>query len=84
MTSMIGTRHECQCCARIATIVDVYDDGGGEHGYIYTFDGEPGQRWISTKAASIRFRRIGDDKEGLRKALQASNDALRFLKGRRK
>lgn len=57
---MIGTRHECACCGRVARITGEYDDGPKDHGYEYEFEGEPGRRWISTHAATIRFRRIGD------------------------
>lgn len=73
MATMIGTRHECQCCGRIATIIDEYFDEG-ESGYIYKFDGVPERRWISTMAASIRFRRVGDDRKGVMAALRASID----------
>lgn len=69
---MIGTRHECQCCNRVAIITGEYDDGAGENGYEYEFEGEVGKRWISTTAASIRFRRIGDAPERVLQALQAS------------
>jgi hypothetical protein len=68
---MIGTRHSCQCCGRIARIIDEYDDGS-ECGYIYIFEGVAGKRWISTSAAAIRFRRIGGDANDTMKALQAS------------
>jgi hypothetical protein len=67
---MIGTRHECACCGRIARILGIYDEGPGETGYIYKFESEPETRWISTKAAAIRFHRVGDE----------PNDVLRFLK----
>ena len=55
---MIGKRFLCQCCNRIARIIERYDDEEGS-GYVYIFEGEPGKRWISTNAASIRFKKIG-------------------------
>lgn len=71
--SMIGTRHECQCCGRIARIIDEYNDSPSETGYLYEFESEPGQqRWISTASAAIRFRRIGGDADDTLKALLAS------------
>lgn len=69
--TMIGTRHICQCCGRIATIIDEYHDGD-ENGYIYKFDGVPEHRWISTNAASIRFHRIGGDANDVLRSLFAS------------
>lgn len=72
ISTMIGKRYECACCARIATIIEEYDDGPGDNGYIYEFEGEPGHRWISTVGALMRFRLIGDDTAKVRKALQAS------------
>lgn len=68
--TMVGTRHECQCCGRIARITGEYDDDGT--GYEYEFEGEPGKRWISTHAASIRFKKIGDDSVAVKAALVAS------------
>ena len=72
--SLIGTRHECQCCGRIARITGEYDDGPGETGYEYEFEGpgNGGRRWISTHAAAIRFRRCGDDEAAVAAALTAS------------
>lgn len=60
--SLVGTRHVCQCCARELTIVAEYSDGLSldNTGYDYVFDGEPGLRWISTYAASIRFAKLGE------------------------
>ncbi len=62
---MIGTRHECQCCARKLTIVEVYDGTRGDPddapGYAYVFDGEPGARWISATGAAVRFRKLKDE-----------------------
>lgn len=63
---MIGSRHECQCCARKLTIVGI-DEGHGKDdppGYAYTFDGEPGVRWISVTGAAVRFRKLEDEKCG--------------------
>ena len=76
--SMIGTRHECQCCGRIARITGEYCDGGEEGrydtGYEYEFEGpgNGGRRWISTHAASLRFRRVGGDAAAVAAALTAS------------
>lgn len=57
--SIIGTRHECQCCGRMLTVTDVYEGHGLDApGYYYQFDNEPGTRWISTSAAAIRFRKV--------------------------
>ena len=81
--SLIGTRHECQCCGRIARITGEYDDGPGETGYEYEFEGpgNGGRRWISTLAASVRFRRVGDDgatvATKLRASCQSDREALR-------
>lgn len=69
---MIGTRHECQCCGRIAVITGEYDDGPGETGYEYEFEGVVGKRWISTLSASVRFRRVGDDAATVERKLAAS------------
>lgn len=69
---MIGKRFECQCCARIAVIVDEYDEGPRDNGYVYRFEGVEGERWISTAGAAQRFRRIGDAPEAVRQALQKS------------
>lgn len=72
ISPMIGKRFECQCCARIAVVIEEYSEGPGDNGYIYRFEGEPGQRWITTVGAAMRFRRIGDDVGAVRKALQNS------------
>ncbi len=50
--SMVGTRHVCQCCGRALTIIGEYNEPPG---YDYVFDGEPGVRWISNHAASVKF-----------------------------
>lgn len=71
---MIGTRHKCACCGRVARITGEYDEGPNDHGYEYVFEGEPGTRWISTHAASIRFRRIGDDAAAVVTKLRESID----------
>lgn len=55
--SIIGTRHECQCCGRMLTITDAYEGHDGS-GYYYEFDNEPQRRWISTHAASVRFKKV--------------------------
>lgn len=59
--SIIGTRHECQCCARMLTVTGVYEGHGPDdpNGYYYEFDNEPQRRWISTSAAAVRFRQVG-------------------------
>ncbi len=71
---MIGNRYECQCCGRIARVTGEYHDDG-DTGYEYVFEndeaetGRPLRRWISTHAASIRFKRVGDDAATVRQAL---------------
>ena len=71
--SIIGNRYECQYCGRIARIIDEYDDGPGDTGYIYEFESEPNHsNWISTNSAAMRFRKIGDDAKSVKEKLQAS------------
>jgi hypothetical protein len=67
MSTMIGTRHECQCCGRVARVIGEYDDG-----YDFVFEGEPGLRWISTQDALIRFKCVGDDARTVRGKLEES------------
>jgi hypothetical protein len=54
----VGERYDCQCCGRVAVITGEYYDSPKEHGYYYEFEGEQGQRWISTQQSSIRFKKI--------------------------
>ena len=79
--SLIGTRHECQCCGRIAVITGEYSDDGNGYEYEFEGPGNGGRRWISTLAASVRFRRVGDDGDTvatkLRASCQSDREALR-------
>jgi len=62
--SIIGSRHECQCCGRKLTITDAYEGHGVDDppGYYYVFDGEPGVRWISCDGAAVRFVKLKEVK----------------------